>query len=131
MKKIILFTCAFAIIATCVHASIARRTNTPKVRYIEPKSESVVDLSGEESLVFKWKRMPRPGGGRDAFKLEVFKGYGYDRIINETLDEDIDAVEVPSEMFEDSQLYTWQVRQRDRSTGVWSMDDRWSFTVKK
>ncbi len=131
MKKVLLFVFLFIIATMSVYAAVGRRSSTPMVRYVKPKDEAVVDLSNREELVFKWKRMPRPAGGREAYKIEIFRGFGYERIIVKTLDEDVDTLSVPREIFENGTLYTWQVRQRDRKTGIWSRDNRWNFTVKR
>jgi len=130
MKKILTITLLFAMVATFVWAA-GDREKTPKVRYVNPRSESIVDLTGEENLTFKWKSTPIPGGGRIAYKFEVYKDFGYEKIVNEVLGERNFSIEIPSEKFENNQLYTWQVKQRDRRTRIWSMDSRWSFTAKK
>ena len=130
MKKLLIFALILVIAQPFAWAKKGR-DSTPKVRYIEPKSESLVDLTDEEVLTFKWKPTPIPGGGRMAYKFELFKEFGYDRIVNETLRERVFSIDIPADRFADGALYTWQVRQRDASTPIWSMDQRWSFTVKK
>ena len=130
MKRLISIVLILTFTATFATAA-DKRTNTPKVRYIEPKSEAVVDLTGKESLVFKWKSNPVPGGGRMAYKFNVYKEYGYDVVVNEKLDARVFSIEVPADKFENGMTYTWQVKQRDAHSRIWSMDSRWSFIVKK
>ena len=131
MKKIALILILFVFSTFISAEAVGRRYNTPTVKYIQPKSQSVVDITGKNSITFMWKRLPRPANGRENYKFELFKDYGYDRIINEILEHDVDSVEIPADKFENGQTYTWQVKQRDQKTRVWSMDKRWSFTVKK
>lgn len=111
--------------------AVGRRNNTPLVRYLEPKNDSTVDLKGKENMVFQWKKMPIPGGGRAKYKFELYDGFGYERIVSEDLKHDVYSIEVPADKFENGKLYTWQVKQRDATTRIWSRDDRWSFKVKK
>jgi len=131
MKKIILITLAFIMAAGFAWARLDSASFTPEVRYLSPKDENVVDLTGKESLLFSWKPVPIPGGGRLCYKFELFKGYGYDRIVNETLSHDNVAMVVPADMFENGSIYTWQVTQRDEMTRNWSRASRWVFKVKK
>ena len=130
MKKILLFALCITLISVFSWAG-GERESVPRVRYIEPKNDHTVDLTGKKSLVFKWKSSPTPSGGRRAYRFTVYKGFGYERVISENLDHKIYSREVPAELFEDGKLYTWQVKQRDGRTHVWSMDSRWSFKVKK
>ena len=41
------------------------------------------------------------------------------------------SFEVPADVFEPGVTYTWQVKQRDEWTRLWSRNHRWSFKVKK
>jgi len=130
MKRLISIVLILMFTATLATAA-DRRINTPKVRYIEPKSEAVVDLTGKESLVFKWKSTPIPAGGRMAYKFNVYEEYGYEVVVDEKLYPKVFSIEVPVDKFENGMTYTWQVKQRDARSRVWSMDSRWSFTIKK
>ena len=130
MKKLIPFILAGILISTLVLAG-GDRERTPKVAYIGPGNDAVVNLKGEKSLTFMWKSGPVPGGGRVAYKFEIYKGFGYERVASETLDHDVFSKEVPAELFKSGELYSWQVKQRDRRTRLWSMDHRWSFKVVK
>lgn len=133
MKKYLLSVCTLLFLAMLPMVSHAGgdRERVPKVRYLAPRSEAVVDLTGQESLEFTWSAMPKPSGGRMAYRFTIYKGFGYERIMNEILDRKTYSYTVPAEMFENGQLYTWQVLQRDDNTRYWSMDNRWSFTIKK
>ena len=130
MKKIILFILFFAMVATLVSAR-AGRDITPLVRYISPKNDAMVDLKNKETLTFKWKSTPKPGGRREAYKFELFKEFGYERIVEETLSHNLYSIQIPTDKFEDDTTYTWQVKQRDGNTHTWSGDNRWSFKIKK
>jgi len=130
MKKLILFAMAFVLGATIVWAA-GHRQATPLVRYTSPKNESTIELTKDESIEFKWKNSPMPGGGRDCFKFNIYKGFSYEIIVEEKLKSREITIEIPAEKLEDGQLYTWQVKQRDRKTRYWSADQRWTFTVKK
>jgi hypothetical protein len=101
------------------------------VQYLEPESQAVVDLKGQEALTFAWKKTPIPGGGRQNYKFILYKGRGYDAIESQVLDYDVYSIDIPSDKFEDGQVYTWCVKQRDDTTHVWSLYDTWAFTVKK
>jgi len=120
-----------ALILTQSAWAVGRRNNTPLVRYLEPRNDSVVDLKGKDKMIFSWKKTPIPGGGRAKYKFELYDGFGYDRIVSENLKHDVYNMEIPADKFEDGKLYTWQVKQRDATTRIWSRDDRWSFKVKK
>jgi len=130
MKKTLSLCFVFLILTTIARAWSPVRY-TPEVRYISPKDEEVVGLEGKENLSFRWKPTPRPGGGRQSYRFELFKGYGYERLVNETLDPEIVIVDVPAEIFEKGATYTWQVRQRDSDTMIWSYEKRWSFRIEK
>jgi len=131
-KKILLFTAFFITAATLAWAWMGGRGDyTPEVRYISPKDEFVVDLKGEKSLTFEWQPTPIPGGNRLAYKFELFKEFGYERIVKEVLSPRVFSFEVPADVFEPGATYTWQVKQRDEWTRFWSRNHRWSFTVKK
>lgn len=130
MKKLFPFILTIIFITTFVQAG-SGRLKTPRVIYMEPRNDSVVDLRGKESLTFRWKGTPKPGGGRMAYKFDLYKDFGYERIVSEKLRDDVYSIEVPSDKFEDGALYTWQVKQRDARTRFWGLDIRWSFRVRK
>ncbi|MBN1353594.1 MAG: hypothetical protein JW994_02850 [Candidatus Omnitrophica bacterium] len=131
MKRLTLIMLIAALLNAAAFAGTDRRNQTPKVRYIKPANDSVVDLTGRESLVFTWKPTPKPGGGRTAYRFELFKDFGYEVVEDVTLEHDIYAAEVDADKLINGAAYSWQVKQRDRKTHVWSMDNRWGFKVKK
>lgn len=130
MKKIAVFFLIAAVAASFAYAKQGR-DSIPTVRYIEPKDEAIVDLRGKREVIFSWKANPIPGGGRKAYKFSLYKGTGYDTVVSEQLDPKTYSIEVPTDMFEDGEIYTWQVKQRDARLQIWSMDHRWRFRIKK
>ena len=130
MKKLIPFL-LISVFVTTLAMAVGRRGDTPQPRCIGPKNEAIVDLTGKESLLFSWKSNPVPSGGRMAYKFDLYKDYGYEVVESEQLDAKVFSIEVPADKFENGALYTWQVKQRDYHTRIWSRDYRWSFTVKK
>jgi len=131
MKKVTLFVLFFVGAATFASAWVGGRSSyTPEVRYISPKDESIVDLTDKKSLTFRWQPTPIPGGNRFAYKFELFKEFSYERIVKEMLPSKVFSFEVPAHLFEPGVTYTWQVKQRDEWTRLWSRNHRWSFKVK-
>jgi hypothetical protein len=104
--------------------------HVPQVRLISPESESVVTLSSGQGVEFSWKPTPYPAGGRIAYKFTLYRGFGYDSIVDMVLGENVYSVNVPFEKFESGD-YVWQVRQRDEQSGDWSIPERWSFKIEK
>jgi hypothetical protein len=128
-KRIVLFC---LILMSFVSLSIAgERQSSPNVRYTYPRNEAVVDLTGKEELEFTWKKVPIPDGGRSAYKFNLYKGFGYEELANEKLDEKVYSIKIPANIFKNGGTYTWQVKQRSMRSRVWGKDNRWSFTVKK
>ena len=107
------------------------RFRVPRVAYVEPQDQSTVDLTKSNIMTFRWNPVPAPAGGREAFRFKVFKGWSYDSIVSQEIDSRTFSVDVPADKFEDGQLYTWRVQQRDSSNMIWSLYDTWSFKVKK
>lgn len=135
MKKI-LVAAFFAgiltvICATDVHADSNRRTMVPRVAYLEPANDTVIDLSGKKTLTFSWKQQPMPGGGREGFRFRLYKGFDYALIFKEELARDTLSIDVPTDKFEDGGTYSWNVEQRDSAGMLWSLHDTWSFRVTK
>ena len=123
---------SFLILMSLVPLSMAgERQSSPNVRYTYPKSESIVDLTGKEELEFTWKKMPIPSGGRSAYKFNLYKGFGYEELVDEKLEDKVYSIKVPVKIFENGETYTWQVKQRSMRSRVWGKDNRWSFKVKK
>ncbi|MDD5681580.1 MAG: hypothetical protein PHI59_10130 [Candidatus Omnitrophica bacterium] len=138
MKKIfVLFVICFLSVVTIVYAGGLGRAGaggTPEVLYLVPHNDHEVDLTGQAGLHFEWKSLPKPGGGREAYRFELFRGAeeAYDRIYNAELKPDVYSIEIPSDKFEDGMMYTWRVKQRDARSSAWSRQgDRWRFTVRK
>ena len=107
---------------------------TPEVLYLLPRNDHDVDFTGKETLHFEWKSLPKPGGGREAYRFELFEGAedAYNRIYNAELRPDVYSIEIPVDKFKDGMQYTWRVKQRDATSSVWSRQgDRWRFTVIK
>lgn len=107
------------------------RRRVPRVVYKAPNNDSVVDLTGKNTLTFEWKGQPTPGGGRQSYRFRLFKGFEYGAIVTKEVDRDAYSVDVPAEKFESGATYSWQVEQRDASIMAWSLPDRWSFKVMK
>lgn len=120
----------FVCLVTVAHAQSDRR-KVPRVAYIEPDNDTVIDLSGKKSLTFRWKQQPIPGGGRAGFRFKLCKGFGYDFIVSEDTGPDVLSIDVPADKFEDGAMYSWYVEQRDGSSTRWSLHDSWSFKVFK
>lgn len=130
MKKITVFLLFFLFIAVISSATDNRR-NTPDVRYIEPVNDSLVDLVGKKYLTFRWKSTPKPSGGRAAYRFDLYNDFGYDVLVNKTFARDVYSIDIPVDRFENGAFYSWQVKQRGRTTRAWSRNYRWSFKVKK
>lgn len=107
------------------------RLRVPRVAYLEPKDDSVVDLTGKTTLTFRWNSVPMPAGGREAFRFKVYKGFSYDVVVSEDIDQRTFSVDVPADKFIDGETYTWCVKQRDARSMIWGRYDTWSFKVLK
>lgn len=128
---VVLVAGVLAVSLTPVSYAQSDRRKVPRVAYIEPDNDSVVDLSGKESLTFRWKQQPIPGGGRAGFRFKLCKGFGYDFIVSQDPGPDVLSIDVPADKFEDQATYSWYVEQRDASSARWSLHDGWSFKVTK
>jgi hypothetical protein len=132
MKKI-LAAALIAGILTVLPAAGAdgaiRRTIVPRVAYLEPANDAVIDLAGKKTLTFSWKQQPIPSGGRMGFRFRLYKGFDYELIVKEELSGDVLSIDVPADKFEDGATYSWHVEQRDSANMLWSLHDRWSFKV--
>ena len=115
MKKIAVFmmVCVISIAAIGIASAQSERTRIPRVDYLEPNNDSVVDLTGKTALTFRWKNSTTPGGGRQAYKFGLYKGFEYGAIVSQNLKPDVYSVEVPANLFEDGATYSWHVQQQD------------------
>jgi len=104
---------------------------TPRVAYIQPKNQSIVDLAGKDSIRFAWNKVPMPAGGVECYRFKLYKGYEYNILITKKLDRGIFEIDIPASVFENGGVYTWKVQQRDSNSMNWSPYDKWSFTVVK
>lgn len=131
IKKSLVLVVACILIASAAFAA-GRRSDVPNVQFLSPDDETTVDLTGKPAVTFKWKNAPVPGGGRDAFRFKLIKGFKYDFIVSEELTRDTFSIDVPSDKFDNGVTYSWYVEQRDASLNVWSRHDTvWSFKVIK
>ncbi len=102
----------------------------PNVSFLSPDDESTIDLTDKPGITFKWKNSPVPGGGRDAYRFKLIKGFKYDFIVSEELGRGIFSIDVPADKFENGATYSWYIEQRDASLRIWSRHDTvWSFKV--
>lgn len=130
-KKALILMMICLMLASSVFA-VGRRSDVPNVPFLSPDDEAVIDLTGKQGITFKWKNAPLPGGGRDAYRFKLIKGFKYDFIVSEELKQDVFSIDVPADKFEDSATYSWYVEQRDASLRIWSRHDTvWSFKVIK
>lgn len=123
-----------AVITPVMAGGMRGSTHTPDVRYLLPANDHDVDLTGQDNLMFKWLALPKPGGGREAYRFELFKGAeeAYNRIYSAELKPNVCAIDISADMFEGGAIYTWRVKQKDAHSSVWSRaGDRWRFTVIK
>ena len=86
----------------------------PQVRLIEPSGETV-DLSGKESLTFKWSWMEGDRLQRQYYDFRIYCGYDMlenTLIFKAQVAPDTYHISVRSGLFADGEVYTWCVRQR-------------------
>lgn len=127
----LMMICLMIAVASSAFAS-GRRTDVPSVTFLSPDDETTIDLTGKPGITFKWKNAPVPGGGRDAYRFKLIKGFQYDFIVSEKLPQDAFSIDVPADKFEDGATYSWYVEQRDALLGIWSRHETvWSFKVIK
>jgi hypothetical protein len=105
--------------------------SVPRVIYIKPYSQSMVDVSDGKPVVFEWAMLPIPSGTRFSYRFVLHKGSGYNLVHEEVVDPRTFSVQLPAEKFEPGAEYWWYVKQRDARTMVWSQYDIWYFRVLK
>lgn len=132
MPKIVSILIVISLILVSSLYAEGRRSDVPNVPFLSPEDETVIDLAGKPGITFKWKNTPVPGGGREAYRFKLIKGFKYDFIVSEELSPGTYSIDVPSDKFEDGVTYSWYVEQRDASLNIWSRHDTvWSFKVIK
>jgi hypothetical protein len=75
---------------------------------------NTVDLTGEETLEFKWSPFEGRMYRRQGYDFRLYKGrqtYASDEIYKEQVGPDAYHVVLKADMFEDGQVYTWTLRQ--------------------
>ena len=133
MKKMIAAISVLFICVSAVSMAIAGddRFSVPRVVYTEPNNQTIVDLTGKDSLTFSWKSQPLPSGGRNSFRFRLYKGFSYDVVASVEVDQRTFSINMPSGKLEDGMTYSWHVQQRDDRSMIWSLYDTWSFKVLK
>jgi hypothetical protein len=132
MKKIIfLFIAILSLASVSAYAGGLRGLTPPPIpELVYPSGESA-DITGKDSLEFKWILYSTVGLGCTDFKL--YKGYiTYEdnRILKAEVDSPQAYYSVSSDKFEDGQVYTWVLREVSLA-GVWGDYVYNSFRVVK
>lgn len=131
VRKTLILMAICLIFVSSVFAG-GRRSDVPNVPFLAPEDETTINLTRQDGIEFKWKNSPVPGGGRDAYRFKLIKGFKYDFIVSEELPRDVFFITVPADKFEDGITYSWYVEQRDGSLDIWSRHDTvWSFKIIK
>lgn len=120
MKKIIfIVTCLF--IATCAYSQVSitgriggrRGGHVPPPMLLEPISE-VVDLSGKDTLEFRWSPHEGRRAQRRSYDFRLYKGYNMIEstlILKRSVPPGKHRIYLDSGLFESGQIYTWSLRQ--------------------
>jgi len=103
----------------------------PRVAYIGPGNDSVVDVTGKDKIPFSWQPVPIPSGNRNSYRFLLNKEPGYNTVYKQTLEPNVFSIDVPSDKLEAGCRYSWYVKQRDDRTFDWSLYDIWYFNVAK
>jgi len=106
-------------------------SSVPKVAYSKPADGSALDLTGKNEVLFEWRMVPIPGGGRETYKFVLLKADGYEEVSSQLVDPGTFHAQVPADKLERGMRYRWRVKQRDARTLVWSQYDTWYFEVVK
>lgn len=135
IKKLVLFS-AMLLLLPCMAEGIGSGMegdsgSVPKVIYAKPSDGSELALTGQNEVVFEWRMVPIPSGGREIYKFVLFKGDGYEEVSSQVIDPRTFRAEVPANKFEPGASYRWYVKQRDARTLVWSQHDSWYFKIAK
>jgi len=89
------------------------RSYIPKARLLEPIYDTV-DLNGKKELVFKWSSHESAPDFRQYYDFRLYKGYDmYEStlIFKEKVSPEQYELALPSDNFENGQIYTWCLRQ--------------------
>ncbi len=89
------------------------RESVPEPRLLSPISE-VVDLTGKDTLEFKWSPFEGRLFKRKYYDFRIYKGremYFKDEIFKQKVPRGTYSVVLKADIFEDGQVYTWAVRQ--------------------
>lgn len=132
MNKIILLTVVFCLfISGQAEAKGDVEIFVPQVIYIEPKGDSIVNLTGKAVLRFSWQPLPIPSGERDSYRIVIIKEPNAGYVFDKKIDDRTFSIDVPANVFEDASRYSWHVRQRDARTMDWSNYYIWYFNIIK
>jgi hypothetical protein len=89
----------------------ARGDGYPAPELYSPASQEI-DLSGKETLQFKWRRTDQ--GNTSHYEFRLYKGYGTPSqglILKRDINRDEYPFELPAADFEINQDYSWSLRQ--------------------
>ena len=88
-------------------------TTAPQPELLSPTSE-VVDLTGKDSLTFKWSPFIGNLFEREYYEFRLYKGYNQvqaNEIYRQRVPRNIYAVVLKTDMFQNGEVYTWTLRQ--------------------
>ena len=114
--------CLSAVLLLSVTAAFAQRiaefeigqtSFIPKPRLIEPATD-VVDLTGKDTLEFKWSPHEGDQVRRDHYDFRLYRGYTMvesTRILKMRIPPRQWSIVLKTDIFEDGQVYTWSLRQ--------------------
>lgn len=87
--------------------------DVPEPTLLSPVGETV-DLTGKETLEFRWSPFEGRINKRQGYDFRLYKGrrtYAQDEVYKEQVGPDVYHVVLKADMFEDGQVYTWTLRQ--------------------
>lgn len=96
-----------------VFSSEALDDLAPEPWLLSPISETV-DLTGKDTLTFKWRPDPGPLLLRKYYDFRLYKGYQTfesTQILKKQVDPNTYSIVLDAGLFEDGQVYTWTLRQ--------------------
>lgn len=117
MKKIFLFLIIFLSVSSLAESRMngmgASFDFIPQPRLTWPIKEEI-NLTGKDSLEFKWSPHEGRASGREYFDFRLYKGYNMlesTLVLKERVSPYSYSFSVKSDFFEDGQIYTWSLRQ--------------------